>query len=302
MKKIYTAALAVLAFAACTEDAKIKIDSLSIIPQTATVYTDEALPELALNVTPEDALGGVTVNWTSSAPEIISVDQNGVLTFEVTDIEDAEKAVTITAEAAGYQATAVITVKGQITRYEIIDLRPDVDMLMLNRNVGASASDKSGNYYQWGNNTPVAKEGETAVNAQYSADWTYDKAVDWTKPENTPCPKGWSIPTPEQANAMCDALYAYNFYDMDDNITREEFEAARDLYYKMEITKSGQFNKDKQTELGSTTAGYFWTSYTNEEHTQIGTIEDSYGLIFNKKRTFDIAIPVRCVKAAPKAE
>lgn len=58
MKKIYTAALAVLAFAACTEDAKIKIDSLSIIPQTATVYTDEALPELALNVTPEDALGG----------------------------------------------------------------------------------------------------------------------------------------------------------------------------------------------------------------------------------------------------
>ena len=298
MKKIYTAALAVLAFAACTEDAKIKIDSLSIIPQTATVYTDEALPELALNVTPEDALGGVTVNWTSSAPEIISVDQNGVLTFEVTDIEDAEKAVTITAEAAGYQATAVITVKGQVARYNIIDLTSEAGLLMLDRNVGASAAGKSGNYYQWGNNTPVAKEGETAVNEQYSADWAYDKAVDWTKPENTPCPMGWGLPTPEQMTAIDKVLEAIAFSDFypDDAI-----DAAYDLLDKMQIPECGQFKKDK-LEIYLPNAGYFWTAFVSEDHTQVGTFENNNFPIYNKKGTFDLAIPVRCVKAAPKAE
>lgn len=301
MKKIYTAALAVLAFAACTEDAKIKIDSLSIIPQTATVYTDEALPELALNVTPEDALGGVTVDWTSSAPEIISVDQNGVLTFEVTDIEDAEKAVTITAEAAGYQATAVITVKGQIARYNIIDLTSEAGLLMLDRNVGASAADKSGNYYQWGNNTPVALEGETAVNAQYSADWAYDKAVDWTKPENTPCPMGWGLPTPEHMTAIDKGLEAIALYDMD-FATKEEYDAACAFLDKMQVAASGQFNKNKVETIYLPDAGYFWTAFVSEDHAQVGTFENNLFPLYSKKRTFDLAIPVRCVKAAPKAE
>lgn len=172
---------------------------------------------------------------------------------------------------------------------------------MLDRNVGASAADKSGNYYQWGNNTPVAKEGETAVNEQYSADWAYDKAVDWTKPENTPCPMGWGLPTPEQMTSLKGILDVIGDDYMDFPVDDDALYAAEDLLDKMQVAASGQFNKNK-LEIYLSTAGYFWTAFVSEDHTQVGTFENNLFPNYRKTSTFDIAIPVRCVKAAPKAE
>ena len=304
MKKFYSVMLAALAFAACSPDDEeaIKVKSMSILPATATVYTDQALPELALNVTPENALDGKTVTWTSSNPEVISVDADGVLAFEAKDIESAELPVTITAAVDGKTAASVITVKGQIAKYGVLDLSSTVGLLMLDRNVGASEVGKSGNYYQWGKNTPVAVEGETAVNDNYSAEWSYTSAgiVDWTVAENTPCPMGWSIPDGEQMAVIDGILEAIAMYDWGE-ATDEEYDAAVALLESMKVAECGQFNKD-HLEIYIPTAGYFWTAYVSEDKTQVGVFENNLFPLFSKKRTFDVAVPVRCVKVAAAAE
>ena len=82
--------------------------------------------------------------------------------------------MTISASAAGKTATCVITVKPQIARYEILDFTKEYGFKMLDRNVGASAVLKVGNYYQWGKNTPVAVAGDAKVNANYDANWSAD--------------------------------------------------------------------------------------------------------------------------------
>lgn len=173
---------------------------------------------------------------------------------------------------------------------------------MLDRNVGASAADKSGNYYQWGNNTPVALEGETAVNAQYSADWTYDKAVDWTKPENTPCPMGWGLPTHEQMTVLENIFDLIFYYEEFGEGSKEDYDAAKALLNKMQIPDSDKFTKKSNPNLAGTGYGYFWTAYVSDDHTMVGIFETSTYPNYGKKQTFDNAIPVRCVKAAPKAE
>ena len=163
MKKIAYIAVVALAIVACNKEEGAKIDSIKVVPETKTLYTDEALPELAVVLDPEDA--NVTVEWTSSDPELVTVSDKGVLAFAVKDIEDAEKTVTITAKAGEKTASCVLTVKGQISRYEVLDFTADFGFQMLDRNVGAKSKEEVGNYYQWGKNTPVAANDETEVNA-----------------------------------------------------------------------------------------------------------------------------------------
>ena len=100
MKKIAYIAVVALAVVACNKEEGAKIDSIKVVPETKTLYTDEALPELAVVLDPEDA--NVTVEWTSSDPELVTVSQKGELALTVEDIEEEEKVVTITAKAGGF--------------------------------------------------------------------------------------------------------------------------------------------------------------------------------------------------------
>ena len=250
MKKIFYVAVVALAFAACSKDGG-KLDSLTVTPETVTKFTDEVLPELSVTGSPSDILvgGGTVVTWTSDKPEIITVDENGKIAFAVKDIEN-EETVTISASAAGKTATCVITVKPQIARYEILDFTKEYGFKMLDRNVGASAVLKVGNYYQWGKNTPVAVAGDAKVNANYDANWSADSKgfADWSKPENTPCPIGWGLPDDDQMKVIAKKLEAIALYDMD-LATREEYEAAELLFNRMLVPASGQFGKEGQEGL-----------------------------------------------------
>ena len=222
MKKIFYVAAVALAFAACSKD-EVKLDSLTVTPETVTKFTDEVLPELSVSGTPQDVFDGAQITWTSDKPDIITVDENGKIAFAVKDIEN-EETVTISASAAGKTATCVITVKPQIAHYEILDFTADLGFKMLDRNVGASAVLKVGNYYQWGKNTPVSVAGDAKVNANYDANWSADSKgfADWSKPENTPCPIGWGLPDDEQMKAIDSKLEAIALYDYD-QATREEY-------------------------------------------------------------------------------
>lgn len=295
MKKIFYVAAVALAFAACSKD-EVKLDSLTVTPETVTKFTDEVLPELSVTGSPSDILvgGGTVVTWTSDKPEIITVDENGKIAFAVKDIEN-EEAVTISASAAGKTATCVITVKPQIARYEILDFTADFGLKMLDRNVGASAVLKIGNYYQWGKNTPVAVAGDAKVNANYDANWSADSKgfADWTKPENTPCPIGWGLPDDEQMKVIAKKLEAIFGYDYD-MATREEYEAAELLFNRMLVPASGQFGKEGQEGLYLPDAYYFWSGVKTSEG--VNTFEYNNFPTYKKSNPLTLAFPVRCVK------
>lgn len=300
MKKIAYIAVVALAVVACNKEEGAKIDSIKVVPETKTLYTDEALPELAVVLDPEDA--NVTVEWTSSDPELMTVSDKGVLAFAVKDIEDAEKAVTITAKAGEKTAACVLTVKGQISRYEVLDFTADFGFQMLDRNVGAKTKEEVGNYYQWGKNTPVAANGETEVNANYNAEWgpTSDGFADWTVAENTPCPKGWSLPNDEQmkkVKAKLDIIGDWYF----EMATDEDCAEAFAIVDKMALVECGQFKKESTTQKYLPTAKYFWTSYTFKDDadvSKVGTFEYNNFPTYSTKTggSYDLAIPVRCVK------
>ena len=300
MKKIAYIAVVALAIVACNKEEGAKIDSIKVVPETKTLYTDEALPELAVVLDPEDA--NVTVEWTSSAPELVTVSDKGVLAFAVKDIEDAEKTVTITAKAGEKTADCVLTVKGQISRYEVLDFTADFGFQMLDRNVGAKTKEEVGNYYQWGKNTPVAANDETEVNANYNAEWgpTSEGFADWTVAENTPCPKGWSLPNDEQmkkVKAKLDIIGDW-YYEM---ATDEECAEAFAIVDKMALVECGQFKKESTTQKYLPEAKYFWTSYTFKDDadvSKVGTFEYNNFPTYSTKSggSYDLAIPVRCVK------
>lgn len=300
MKKIAYIAVVALAVVACNKEEGAKIDSIKVVPETKTLYTDEALPELAVVLDPEDA--NVTVEWTSSDPELVTVSDKGVLAFAVKDIEDAEKTVTITAKAGEKTAVCVLTVKGQISRYEVLDFTKDFGFKMLDRNVGAKTKEEVGNYYQWGKNTPVAANDEAEVNANYNAEWgpTSEGFADWTVAENTPCPKGWSLPNDEQmkkVKAKLDIIGDWYF----EMATDEECAEAFAIVGKMALVECGQFKKESTTQKYLPEAKYFWTSYTFKDDadvSKVGTFEYNNFPTYNRKAggSYDLAIPVRCVK------
>lgn len=301
MKKIAYIAVVALAIVACNkEEGGAKIDSIKVVPETKTLYTDEVLPELAVVLDPEDA--DVTIEWTSSDPELVTVSDKGVLAFAVKDIEDAEKTVTITAKAGEKTASCVLTVKGQISRYEVLDFTADFGFQMLDRNVGAKSKEEVGNYYQWGKNTPVAANDETEVNANYNAEWgpTSEGFADWTVAENTPCPKGWSLPNDEQMKKVKAKLDIIGDWYLD-MATDEECAEAFAIVDKMALVECGQFKKESTTQKYLPTAKYFWTSYTFKDDadvSKVGTFEYNNFPTYSTKTggSYDLAIPVRCVK------
>ena len=240
-------------------------------------------------------MGGCTVvTWTSDKPEIITVDENGKIAFAVKDIEN-EETVTISASAAGKTATCVITVKPQIARYEILDFTKEYGFKMLDRNVGASAVLKVGNYYQWGKNTPVAVAGDAKVNANYDANWSADSKgfADWSKPENTPCPIGWGLPDDDQMKVIGKKLEAIALYDYE-MATKEEYDAAELLFNRMLVPASGQFGKEGQEGLYLPDAYYFWSGVKTSEG--VNTFEYNNFPTYKKNNPLTLAFPVRCVK------
>ena len=294
MKKIFYMAAAALAFAACSKDDTDKIDTLTVTPETATVFTDGKLPELSIAGTPADALEGAEITWTSSNPEVVAVSADGKISFAVKDIAE-EATVEISASACGKTASCIITVKPQIAHYEILDLTAEFGFKMLDRNVGASDVLKSGNYYQWGKNTPVAAESDSKVNAAYDAEWGAGSKdfSDWSVAENTPCPLGWGLPDGDQMKKIADKLEAIALYDYD-MATKEEYEAACTLLNKMMVAKCGQFGKEGHDGIYLPDASYFWSAARTDAG--LGVFENNLFPNYFKKAAFTMAVPVRCVK------
>lgn len=297
MKKIAYIAVVALAAAACSKEVNGGgTASITIVPETKTVYTDEALPVLSVNDVPE----GTDVKWTSGDPSIVKVSDKGELAFAVKDIEDAEKIVTITAEAGGVSAKCTLTVKGQIARYEVLDFTEDFGFKMLDRNVGAKTKEEVGKYWQWGKNAAVAENDETEVNANYDAAWGPESEgfADWTVAENTPCPKGWGLPDKEQISKIKfiagEILTYEEFYDYYEG-TEAEYQKYKSIYDSLNLLNSGKFTAPEKD--GKYMGESFWSSTITEVDGKSLPGIYWYGSSpIYENNNFNVAVPVRCVK------
>lgn len=220
-----------------------------------------------------------------------------------------------------YAAVAVLAVaactkdetKGDdntLSGYEVIDLTSECGLYILDRNVGANTPQEIGNFYQYGKNVPVAAGNDTKVNENYDPEWSAASAgyVDWKVAENTPCPKGWSIPNDAQMKAIGDALTAIGDYEFD-MATDEQYDAAVAIYNKMSLVKTGLFDKSHDGSADDKAKKYpdgefFWSCYeytNNAGAACVGSYQNVFAPIYSKQNSgvqYDAALPVRCVKSA----
>ena len=232
----------------------------------------------------------------------MTVSPKGEIALAVEDIEEEEKVVTITAKAGEKTATCKLTIKGQIARYEVLDLTATLGVKLLDRNVGAKTPEAIGYFYQWGKILPVASNDDTKVNEFYDADWSPASKgfADWTVAENTPCPKGWSLPNEQQMKKIAAVLDNIAFWD-NDMCSREDNEAARAALESMKLVSCGQFKKGYTDKNYLGDAQFFWTSYTFKDSNnvdKVGTFENNLFPTVSARAgaSYDVAIPVRCVK------
>lgn len=293
-RSFYFVSAAMLLLASCGKD-EVKLEALTIDPAEATVVTDEALPIFKLTAEPDGILDGKTIAWASNKPEVVSVSDEGVLTFNVSDLEE-DVAVVITATIEDVTASCTLTVKGLISKYNIIDMTEEFGFKILDRNVGAKTAGEAGNFYQWGKKTPVASNDDTEVNSSYDPDWNSESKdfSDWSKPENTPCPKGWGLPTEEQMNKIKDKTSLPYW-----GITEEDWANFKTLINKMSLVNTGSF--DKRNTSGKTPDTYvnFWSAAdgSDGDHWMFQYNNSDEGRVYIVKTGKpDLAIPVRCVK------
>lgn len=320
MKKIAYVAVAALAIVACNKEGGVKVETLTVTPAEKTVYPDELPPVLSLTATPDGALDGKTVEWESSDPKIVTVASDGTLAFAVTDLDEEEKTVTITAKVDDKTAICTLTVKEIISKYEVLDFAEEFGFKMLDRNIGAKTKEDTGNYYQWGKNAPVATTGDTEVNNNYDAEWGPESAgfADWTVAENTPCPKGWSLPDDKNFAKISEvSLNIIDTYEtefmMDDmgifegdfTYTKEQYNAAVALFKTLGLAPTGKFAYSTTVSAVVYATPAITTLWYGAQGVDKKTqapkakyIEDGEGT-FPKitQGDFVLAMPVRCVKS-----
>lgn len=164
---------------------------------------------------------------------------------------------------------------------------------MMDRNVGAKSLTDVGNYYQYGNNTPVATA--DGILDAFDAAWTLDKAADWSVPANTPCPEGWRLPNAEDIAALKKVLDNNEMMYDYDMCTAEELAACEKLVDEMMILACGTYRPDKEG-IYLPDASYFWTAVCDKTAGTATLYEDNNFPLFSAKAVPSTAAPLRCVK------
>ncbi len=223
-----------------------QVEMIIVSPSSAILYIDSKLPTLSYYIAPWGAVDTV-VTWTSDKPEVLNVNATtGVLEWGT----PANTVVTISAISNSNSkilGKCVFTIRNSRGRYRYVDLRKQAGIWMLDRNLEASTKAEDGfnsiptlnntwygNYYQYGNNNPVANlenGGEDGQGGNYNYEngrymtggfsyydpyWdnTYDGFVDWSVPNNLPVVmEGWRLPTKNELEKLAYWIDENNFRD-----------------------------------------------------------------------------------------
>lgn len=306
--------------ASCSsDDEPILASSLELTSSSNTLYYDSEMPTLKVIITPEN-VDNKEITWTSSNTDVLSVDAAGKLTLN--KFVYGKVTITATNAESGKSATCDLTMavkKANIDDYGVVALKSKLGFDVLDRNIGATAKFSTegteaqkaaaiGFYFQFGNSIPVGTS--DGLNKYYDKE-SNGGDVDWSKPENTPCPEGWRIPNYDEMKKLTDAAWV----DWDGWIqTDEEFQAAKALYNSLLLGKGGCYTIDGNTkeERGAAKpvvylpkSSFFWASSLNTTDGQSTSargfkhayaLEDNTMVILGKKDEVNRAMPIRCIK------
>ena len=325
-KSILLAIFTAVVFSSCEKEPDpILISSIELETTSNTIYADGVLPTLTLTIDPNNA-DDPSIKWSSSNESLITVDSLGALTLVAFEYG---KSVTITAknEASSKSATCELSLavkKANIDDYGIINIKGykfnnpynrdeqfEIKFDILDRNLGATALNGVGDYYQFGNDIPVATE--DACGSNFDKEYNSPK-LDWSVAENTPCPEGWRMITDKEMSILADAVHIADYYFSDQSI--EDEDAAYAMEDKLCIAKSGYYtiegNTAEERAANSPILKYgksakvFWSGaiavdknseniLSNRDFIQAKSFEYNY-LSINAKGEINSARPIRCVK------
>lgn len=303
-KNLLFLSMAAMMVVACSEDDPIAVESIAIEPASVAVYQNtEVAPVLEVKFTPENA-DDKTIVWTSSS-EAVSVSAENQVVVNGAIMEDATVVLTATAKS-GVTATCTVELRACLEGgYKIIDLK-EVGLQMLDRNLGAKEVSKAdwknpdgiGYYYQYGKNEPVAADLDPSVNNNWTADWSAESEgfKDWTVAENTPCPKGWRLPTSAEMKKIVNAsFWDWDFVDFG-MMTEDELYAAKDFQKKTLIPFGGAWKAGENgAEKYLAGAAMLWSAGLADG--KAITYEDNSFAVTGKREP-NYAMPVRCVRSA----
>lgn len=253
MKKLLILSAVVTAMVLCScekEPDPILVSSMELESTSNVIYADGVLPTLTLTIDPTNA-DDPSVKWSSSDESLITVDNSGALTLVAFEYG---KSVTITAtnETSSKSAKCDLTLsvkKANIDDYGIIETKGyvfnnpynrdeqfEITFDILDRNLGATALNGVGDYYQFGNDIPVATKSECGSN--FDKEYNTPK-LDWSVADNTPCPEGWRMITDEEMDILADAVHIADYYFGDQSSADED--AAYEMEDKLAIPVSGYY-------------------------------------------------------------
>ena len=129
--------------ASCTVTVYPHVSGVTLTPSALSLKIGDDPFTLNAIVSPDNALNR-TVNWSSSAPSVAAVDENG----SVTAVADGTATITVTTDDGGYTASCVVTVIQPVTGVtlapDILSMKVGDEPAQLTANVlPAGASDKT---------------------------------------------------------------------------------------------------------------------------------------------------------------
>ena len=119
----------------------IKVTGIKITPSTYGGEIGKSI-QLMASITPSNATDK-SLTWTSSVPEIATVDENGLVKM----LKKGETVITATSSGSGVSATCTITVRSAKPS-GAVDL--GLSVYWAEKNLGASSATQAGSRYAWG--------------------------------------------------------------------------------------------------------------------------------------------------------
>ncbi len=300
------------------------VNTIIVSPSAFTLYVDSEFPSMSYVSVPANTVDSVVV-WSSDTPEVLDIDpETGELKWGT--VKNCEVVISATsATRKGVKGECRVTVRNTMGVYKYLDLRAELGLFVIDRNIGATmAFDKTvnnnaveirGNYYHWGNNTPVVnmefggsdgrggnyiypngkvlKGGYPEFDPSWNAEG--EDFSDWSQGGATPCPGGWRLPTKEECEKI---IYMTNVANFD---TQQEKTAARALREKLGIPMSGY--QEIPGGNWQWQHGLLWTSTWDAETKKVWVLQATNSgdwkdtpWEMKEMELKGIAIAVRCVR------
>ena len=191
----------------CVEDVFIPVTSITLnhTDITLPVVGSSFRPLLAATIAPGNATNRA-VTWTSSNPNIVSVNDTGNPYIHARGVGSATITVAAT-DGSNVSASVAVTVTAAPTISSSLDGVVIDGIRWATRNVDApgtfaASPESAGMFFQWNRRVGWSST-DPLINSDGGTIWddTIPDGTAWY-PENDPCPTGWRVPTQQELESL----------------------------------------------------------------------------------------------------